>query len=72
MQSLMEMTYAKLKGRIVEKYGTQENFCRAIGMSKVSISKKMNGKTGFSQREIIKWCDALDIPLEEVGLFFYK
>ena len=48
-----------------------ENFCAAIGISKTAMSKKMTGKTGFSQKDIIKWCDLLCIDLDQVGEFFY-
>lgn len=68
---MCEMVYAKLRGRIIEKYGTQENFCKELGLSSVSVSKKMTGKTSFSQADIIKWCSLLDIDLKDVGLFFY-
>lgn len=68
----MILTYPKLKGRIVEKYGSQENFCEAVGLSSVSVSKKMTGQTGFSQKDILKWCELLDIDIKEIGDFFYS
>lgn len=68
----MTLTYPKLRGRIVEKYGSQEAFCEAVGLSAVSVSKKMTGQTGFSQKDIIKWCELLDIDIKEVGDFFYS
>lgn len=64
--------YAALRGRIVEKYGTQQEFCEALGMSQTSVSKKMTGQTGFSQQDIEKWCELLDINLGDIGRFFYK
>ena len=63
--------FAKLRGRIVEKYGTQARFSEHIGLSKTSITKKMTGKSGFSQKDIIKWCEALDIDLEDSGIYFF-
>ena len=62
--------YPKLRGRIVEKYGTIEKFASAIGRSGVNTSNKLNGKTGFSQSEILQWCKLLDIEIAEVGSFF--
>lgn len=64
--------YAALRGRIVEKYGTQQDFCEALGMSPTTVSKKMTGQTGFSQKDIERWCKLLDIRLDEIGRFFYK
>lgn len=66
-----ELHYKKLRGRIIEKYGTQEKFGEEIGISKTSLSKKMTGKSGFSQKDIIRWCELLDIDLKNVGEFFY-
>ena len=46
----MGYTYNKLRGRIIEKYGTQEKFARELGVSKNSLSLKMNGKTSLEFR----------------------
>ncbi len=67
----MPYAYNKLRGRIVEKYGTQEAFARKIGISKNSLSLKMNGKTSFSQADIIKWSELLDIQPHEIGQYFF-
>ena len=68
----MESTkYAKLRGRIVEKYGTIGRFGDAVGLSGVSMSKKLTGLTGFSQADIIRWCELLEIDLSEVGAYFF-
>lgn len=67
----MGFVYNKLRGRIVELFGTQEKFAEAIGLSNVSVSKKMTGQTQFSQSDIVLWCDKLDIPLEEAGTYFF-
>ena len=68
---MMPYTYNKLRGRIVEKYGTQEEFARKLGISKNSLSKKMNGKSGFSQADVNKWSDLLSINTDEIGLYFF-
>lgn len=67
----MPYTYNKLRGRIIEKYGTQEEFARKVGISKNSLSLKMNGKTGFSQADVDRWSDLLDIETREIGLYFF-
>ena len=63
--------YRKLRGRIVERYGTLNAFAEALGISYVQASKKVNGKAGFSQKDINEWSDLLGIELEEIGPFFY-
>lgn len=64
-------TYNKLRGRIVEKYGSQNKFADRIGISKQSVSLKMNGKTEFSQNDIDVWANALDIEREQYVEFFF-
>lgn len=67
----MLYNYNKLRGRIVEKYGTQDKFAEAVGMSKQGVSLKMTGKTSFSQGDINKWCDLLDIKTEQIAEYFF-
>lgn len=68
----MVYDYSKLRGRIVEKFGTQNEFARKIGISKNAVSKKMNGITQFSQTDIELWCELLEINRTEIPDFFYK
>ena len=67
----MPYSYDKLRGRIVEIYGSQENFAKRLGISCNSLSKKMTGKTGFSQKDIIKWSRLLHIKSEDYGTYFF-
>lgn len=63
--------YNKLRGRIIEKYGTLKDFAANIGTSYVSVSKKICGKTGFSQEDIVKWSEYLDIKPDEYSIYFF-
>lgn len=67
----MAFDYRKLKGRIVEKYGSQTRFVKKYGISENSFSMKMNNKTRFSSDDIVKMSEMLDIPKEEVGEYFF-
>lgn len=67
----MNYLYDRLRGRIIEKYGSQEKFAEVIGISSNSMSKKMNGKTGFSQKDIVKWSALLDIDKAELSEYFF-
>lgn len=67
----MPYTYNKLRGRIVEKYGTQEKFAEALGMTKQGISLKMTGKTAFSQNDINRWSELLGIKTEQIADYFF-
>lgn len=64
-------SYDKLRGRIYEKYRTQEAFAKALGISGNTLSLKMNCITGFSQEDIKTWSDLLDIPREEYAEYFF-
>lgn len=68
----MNYTYDRLRGRIIEKYGSQEKFAEKIGISSNSMSKKMNGRTGFSQRDIVKWSELLNIKKSEYSEYFFN
>lgn len=67
---MLEFDYSKLRGRIVEKFGTYAAFFKKLDITEVQASKKLNGRAGFSQEDIVKWSDLLEISLEEMGLFF--
>lgn len=67
----MELTHAKLRGRIIEKYGSYRAFAKAIGASEQTVNTKLQGKSGFSEDNIIKWSNALGIVQEEVGAFYF-
>ena len=66
--------YSKLEGKIMEIYKTNYKFAEAIGISKASISAKLNNRVDFTQTEIRKAIFLLKIPENEVSLyyFFYK
>lgn len=67
----MGFKYRKLRGRIIEKYGTIGAFSKVVGISINSMSKKLTGKTQISQTDIVLWCELLDIPLSEVPEYFF-
>lgn len=65
------MSYAKLKGKIKEVFGTQSAFARAIGMDNATLSAKLNNKTPWKDEEIEKSCELLNIPIEQVHEYFF-
>ena len=67
----MGYSYDKLRGRIIEKYGSQERFAEALGISTNSLSKKMTGKTGISQKDIVEWSRLLQIDKSEYSEYFF-
>lgn len=67
----MSANYSKLRGRIKEIYNTQNDFARALGIGKVSLSKRLNGKLDFTQSEISKSAELLKIPFESITEYFF-
>ena len=63
--------YSKLRGRIIEKYGTLSKFADESGISLVVISNKLNNKSGFNRKDIEQWSKLLDIPGNEYDLYFF-
>lgn len=67
----MQYKYSKLKGKIIEKFGTVSEFADAMGISKASASMKLSGKVGFSRDDIEKTMKLLDISLDEISDYFF-
>lgn len=67
----MSFDYSKLRGRIVEKYGTNARFAKALDISERSLSLKLNGRVFWKQNEICKAAELLGIKNEEIQLFFF-
>lgn len=65
------MNESKLRGRIREKFGTQEAFAEAVGMSHTTLSAKLNGKTDWKRQEIEDACRLLDISAADIPLYFF-
>lgn len=65
------MSYAKLRGRIVEIFGSNKVFAGVMKIDESSLSFKLNNKTPWKREEIEKACILLEIPIEEVHLYFF-
>lgn len=67
----MAIDFSRLSGRIVEKFGTQLEFARAMGLSEKTISFKLNNVVPWKVPEIIKAAQLLDIKDDEVYEYFF-
>lgn len=63
--------YSKLKGRIKEVYDTQENFIKALGIGRSTLSQRLNNQSQFSQKEILKTCELLSIDKSKINDYFF-
>lgn len=64
--------FAKLRGRIVEKIGSQGALCQKLGWHHDKLSRKLNGRTGWTSRDVTAICEILDIPIAEAGEYFFE
>lgn len=64
-------TRDKLRGRIVECYKTQKAFAARVGISQNAFSRKMTGKAGLDQKDMVLWCELLNINRNEIGEYFF-
>lgn len=68
----MEFNYNKLRGRIIEIFGSQKAFSKKINLSEQSITAKLNGRSDFSQNDILKWSNALNMDKKDIGIYFFN
>ena len=63
------MDALRLEYEIKKKGYNNERFCAALGMSKSAFYRKIKGVTEFTQGEIQKIVDLLDLE-SPMGIFF--
>lgn len=66
------LDYSKLRGRIVEKCGTQALFAKKMNLSERSICLKMQGKRMFKQNEIQKALKILELNVVDIPTYFFQ
>lgn len=64
--------YSKLKGRIVEKCGTQAVFARELGLSAHSVSLKLNNKGSWKQHEMQRAAEILELSERDIQPYFFS
>lgn len=68
----MTYDYSKLLGKITEVFGTREKFSKAMGLSKRTMSLKLNAKVGWKQAEIMQACELLNIAECDIHDYFFN
>lgn len=68
----MSYDFSKLRGRIVEKYGTLGAFAEAMRWSERTNSLKINGKSEWKQSEILAASELLEIEPNEIDEYFFN
>ena len=65
------MKNSKLRGRIIERYGTIGAFAEALGLNVSNVSMKLNGHAAWTQKQIDKAAALLGILKREIGTYFF-
>lgn len=68
----MAFDYGKLRGRIVEIFGSQGKFAEAMEWSERRLSMKLTGKWPWKQNDICKAIQLLGLGEEEIPAYFFK
>lgn len=67
----MAFDFRLLTGRIIAEYGTRSAFADAMGLSKGTLSAKLNNRVKFTTNEIRTACELLGIDTNDIGLYFF-
>ena len=67
----MAFDYSKLRGKIVEKFGTQTEFSKAMNLSERTMSLKLNGVRAWKQDEICRAVGLLELSNEDIQDYFF-
>nr|DAY76523.1 MAG TPA: Protein of unknown function (DUF739) [Caudoviricetes sp.] len=67
----MIFDYSKLRGRIIEKYGSQSKFAKEMKLSERTMSLKMLGRVEWKQSEIQKAVALLGLADKDICSYFF-
>lgn len=67
----MAFDYNKLRGRIIEIFGTQSKFAIAMRWSERTLSLKMNGNRPWKQTDICKAIELLKLSQKDIPIYFF-
>ena len=67
----MAFDYSKFRGKIVEKFGTQTEFSKAMNLSERTMSLKLNGGRVWKQDEICRAVGLLELSNEDIQDYFF-
>ena len=64
-------TYGALREKIRAKFGTIGAFADAMGKDRSTISQKLNGAVSWTQDEMERACELLEIPKSDIPQYFF-
>lgn len=63
--------FKMLKLKIKEVYDTQEDFAKALGMSRTALNLRLNNGVDWKMDEVKNICTLLEIPFNDVPRYFF-
>lgn len=67
----MAFNYSKLRGKIVEVFGTQIEFAKAMEWSERTLSLKLNSNRTWKQDDICKAIRLLGLTDDDIRAYFF-
>lgn len=64
-------TYGALREKIRPKFGTIGTFADAMSKDRSTISQKLNGYVSWTQDEMERACELLEIPKSDIPKYFF-
>jgi len=68
----MYRKFHRLRVRFAELDISQAEAARRAGIPPSTLTARMTGRLPFTAREIAGLCRVLDIPADEIGLYFFE
>ena len=67
----MEFDYRMLRGKIREKYGTEEDFAKDMHISSASLRHKFRNEGDFTMGQMLKAAELLGIDAMSIPKYFF-
>lgn len=67
----MAFNYSKLRGRIIEIFGSQYKFAEAMGWSERTLCLKLDGSRPWKQTDICRAIELLGLTEEDIPVYFF-
>ena len=67
----MEFDYRKLRERIRERFETEEEFAKALGLTNVALSRKLRNEGDFTRGQMIRAASLLKIDAVSLPEYFF-
>ena len=67
----MKFSVAKLRGRIIEVFGTIDSFAEKADCSRAFVSSYLNHKSVLNQKTIVKWAGLLNLSDNDIPIYFF-